>query len=178
MFSIPTPPVPQKQTQFGKRRCYDPSKKDKEALRWQIMQYAPKKPLEGAISMHLTFFMPIPKSVSKTVRQQMIDKIILPTTRPDFDNLSYIMTNAMNDLIYKDDSQIVKAYIEEYYGEEPRTVVEIKEIPGAFMPLAKGKSQKVISQNIATEIRSGKKPSQAAAIAYSVAGKSNKSKKK
>lgn len=34
------------------------------------------------------------------------------------------------------------------------------------MPLKPGKSQRVISQNIATEIRHGKDPKQAAAIAY------------
>ena len=46
------------------------------------------------------------------------------------------------------------------------------------MPLLPGKSKKVISKNIATEIRAGKPPKQAAAIAYSVAGKSRKKKKK
>lgn len=46
------------------------------------------------------------------------------------------------------------------------------------MPLKKGKSKADISANIATEIRAGKKPSQAAAIAYSVAGKSRKNPKK
>lgn len=39
------------------------------------------------------------------------------------------------------------------------------------MPLEHGSSQKVISNNIATEINAGKPPQQAAAIAYSVAGK-------
>lgn len=42
------------------------------------------------------------------------------------------------------------------------------------MPLKTGKSKKVISQNIATEIRAGKPVNQAAAIAYSKAGKSKK----
>lgn len=36
------------------------------------------------------------------------------------------------------------------------------------MPLIKSKSDKARSENIATEIRSGKKPSQAAAIGYAV----------
>ncbi|MET3232278.1 UNVERIFIED_ORG: 8-oxo-dGTP pyrophosphatase MutT (NUDIX family) [Burkholderia sp. 1263] len=40
------------------------------------------------------------------------------------------------------------------------------------MPLEKGSSQEAISENIATEIRAGKDPKQAAAIAYSVAGES------
>lgn len=41
------------------------------------------------------------------------------------------------------------------------------------MPLVKGKSKEAISKNIATEIRAGKDPKQAAAIAYSIAGESN-----
>lgn len=46
------------------------------------------------------------------------------------------------------------------------------------MPLKPGKSKKVISENIATEMEAGRPQDQAVAIAMSKAGKSKKKKKK
>ena len=46
------------------------------------------------------------------------------------------------------------------------------------MPLLTGSSKHIISENIRTEVNAGRPQRQAIAIAYSVAGKSKKPKKK
>lgn len=128
IFEINQPPRPQKQTQFtfrkGKAGAFDPSKHERTLLQWQIRPYAPKQPFEGPIQLDLTFYLPIPKS-SGIKTKQMISGIILPVKRPDIDNLSYLVVNAMKGIIYEDDSQIVDLNLHKRYGENPKTVVKV-----------------------------------------------------
>jgi Holliday junction resolvase RusA-like endonuclease len=127
LFEVFSAPIPQKQTQFIRATgiAYNPSKKDAERLRWQILPDAPQTPLEGAVEMHLTFYLPIPKSASNRLRTQMINGVVLPTKKPDFDNLAYLVTNALKGIVYRDDSQVTDCIIRKRYGERPRTVIKI-----------------------------------------------------
>src|SRR5580698_5800912 len=98
-FEIYGTPVAQKQTRFtcpcGKGHCYEPSEKDKKQIQWQIRPFAPEVPIAGPVEVTMAFIMPIPKGVSKAVREQMMNRVILPDKRPDEDNLAYLVTNAM-----------------------------------------------------------------------------------
>jgi Holliday junction resolvase RusA-like endonuclease len=137
IFTIHTPPVPQKKTRFtfrGKHpHAYNSSKKDLLALQWQIKAYAPKEPFLGPMQIEYTFYMPIPKHVSQIKRRQMLNNIIKHITKPDVDNLAYIVTNAMKGIIYKDDSQIVKKTEEKMYSDDPRIVVKVLDLNALFM---------------------------------------------
>lgn len=128
IFEIHALPKAQKQTQFCKGHAFDPSKIDRESVIWQIRPYAPKEPLQGPLNIDITFYLPIPKGTSNVRKKQMINNILYHVKRPDVDNLSYLVVNAMKDVMYEDDSQIVDLNIHKRYGENPKTVVKILEL--------------------------------------------------
>ena len=53
---------------------------------------------------------------------------IRPVKRPDWDNIGKIITDALNEVAYHDDAQIVEAIVEKYYSDNPRVEVTIKEL--------------------------------------------------
>ncbi len=128
IFEINTIPKPQKQTKFSSRGAYDPSKQYKQSLQWQMRPYAPKEPLHGPVKVHINFYMPIPKSATKSVKKQMINGVCVPVKRPDIDNMAYTVTNAMKELVYEDDSQIIDLVISKRYAEVPKIVVKVIEL--------------------------------------------------
>lgn len=127
IFEIYATP-PQKQTQFSRHGAYDPSKLDKQQIIWQIRPQAPKEPLKGAIAMELFFYRKIPVQTKPILRSQMITGVARPTTRPDIDNLAYLVTNALKGIVYLDDAQIVTLHLEKLYSENPRTVIKVREV--------------------------------------------------
>tara|TARA_R100000655_G_C2959426_1_gene188631 strand:- start:14 stop:427 length:414 start_codon:yes stop_codon:yes gene_type:complete len=114
---------------------YDPSKKDKKALLNKVLEYAPKKPLEGALQMILVFYMPRPKSHYRSGKYSHLLKDSSPTNHiktPDSDNLAKLVMDALDmGNFYKNDSQICQLQIEKLYTdveERPRTEVHIEHI--------------------------------------------------
>lgn len=85
-------------------------------------------PMEGELFLELKAYFSIPKSASKKKQAAMISEEIRPTKKPDIDNLVKTVTDALNTLAYKDDSQIVQASVGKYYSEQPRVEIIIQEI--------------------------------------------------
>jgi Holliday junction resolvase RusA-like endonuclease len=128
IFNIYGEPLVQKQTRFANGRAYDPSKRDKERIQWAVKPFAPDSPILGPIELTIMFFMRIPKATSGIRRKQMLNRLILPIKRPDADNLAYLVTNALKEIVYRDDSQVVAQHIYKVYGAEPKTVIQVREI--------------------------------------------------
>ena len=75
----------------------------------------------------VAFFAP-PKSVRKKQKQEMLANLILPTKKPDCDNIAKIVLDALNQIAYKDDSQVIELSVRKQYASEAKVSVHIEDI--------------------------------------------------
>jgi Holliday junction resolvase RusA-like endonuclease len=76
--------------------------------------------------MRIMAYYSIPSSASKKKRRMMIEKEIRPTKKPDADNIIKVVADSLNQVAYRDDSQIVDTMLRKYYSEQPRIEVVIQ----------------------------------------------------
>lgn len=69
-----------------------------------------------------------PKGKSKKVTEDMLNGRILPTKRPDADNVAKIILDGLNKVAWDDDTQVVEMMVTKRYAEEPLVAVIVEEI--------------------------------------------------
>ena len=84
-------------------------------------------PLEGQLKAKIIAYFSIPKSKSNKMKIKMAKGEIRPIKKTDGDNIIKSITDALNLIAYKDDSQLVDISISKYYSEVPRVEISIQE---------------------------------------------------
>ena len=79
----------------------------------------------GAVAIALVAVFEPPASWSKKARAAALAGEVVPTVKPDWDNLGKLVSDAMNAVVYKDDAQIFEAHISKRYGEVARVEVAV-----------------------------------------------------
>jgi Holliday junction resolvase RusA-like endonuclease len=127
-ITIPGEPVAKARPRVTKWGTYTPDKtKNYETLVKELFFIEHGQILlDGPLDVEIKAFFKIPKSTSKKKRYEMVQGILRPIKKPDVDNVIKSITDALNDLAYLDDKQIVKVTTEKLYSEEPRVEVEIR----------------------------------------------------
>jgi Holliday junction resolvase RusA-like endonuclease len=95
---------------------------------------------ETPVAITILAYYPIPKSCYKFYKRENVTRLtkegekmlrgeILPTKKPDLDNISKIICDAIthHGEIWDDDSQIVCSYLSKQYSEKPRVEVIVEE---------------------------------------------------
>lgn len=81
--------------------------------------------------MDIYAYFPIPKSMSKKNREMISNGDMLPTKKPDADNIAKVVCDALNGIAYRDDTQIVALHVyKQYISTEPFVEVRIAKTTG------------------------------------------------
>ena len=80
------------------------------------------------VRVEITAVYPTPKSATSTMRGKMASGEILPTVKPDWDNVGKIVCDALNGTAWHDDAQVTQATVFKVYGETPVVTIEIREV--------------------------------------------------
>ncbi|WP_026678196.1 RusA family crossover junction endodeoxyribonuclease [Fictibacillus gelatini] len=119
---------PRASTIQGRVRMYDPAKSReyKKYVKLVASQNAPAKLLEGPLVLNVKVYKPTLKSFSKKKKAAAERGEIRPTTKPDADNFVKAIKDACNQILWKDDSQIVDLHVSKFYSEKPRIEIMVE----------------------------------------------------
>ncbi|VFR81133.1 Phage Holliday junction resolvase [plant metagenome] len=87
-------------------------------------------PFTGPVRMEIDIVCPVPPSWSKVRQRRALAGEILPTVKPDGDNVEKAVKDGINGVVYRDDVQVVRDSKGKVYGEVPAVHVVITELQG------------------------------------------------
>lgn len=135
VFQVDGPPIGKGRPKFARRgnfvSAYTPTKtRDYED---QIREAAKKamgtsEPLETPVAAFIYITVPIPTSYPKKRFKACLEGSERPCKKPDCDNILKAYFDAMNEVVYKDDSQIVEIHAKKVYGTIGMVEVMVQEL--------------------------------------------------
>jgi len=122
-ITIPVKPKPKQSTRFGKFGAYGDKKvtRSETDIRWYLLQAkAPK--ITGPVKINLIFGIQKPKKFKKGLERY-------PVKPPDYDNLSKLVSDAAEGILYDNDKQICDAHVKKIWADaEPYIYICVQEL--------------------------------------------------
>lgn len=105
----------------GRTMSFTPAKTAnwEDSIRAQALRSRPGQLLDGPLVMEATFYLLRPKSKPKKVKY--------PDTKPDLDNLVKSVKDALEGIIYTNDSRIVEEVVRKRYDDPPRVEITVRQ---------------------------------------------------
>lgn len=133
IFIVPGTPVGKGRPKFARRgnfvTTYTPEKtasyenlvkvKAEEAM-------CGRNAIEGAVCVEISLYVTPPASWSQKKQRAALDGDVFPTSKPDVDNVIKGIFDAMNEIVWKDDKQVVDVVVRKRYAQTARAHVEVR----------------------------------------------------
>jgi Holliday junction resolvase RusA-like endonuclease len=76
----------------------------------------------------LDLYYSIAKSDSKKKKLMKLNNELRPNKKPDIDNVVKLVADALNEVAYKDDTQIIELECRKFYSDIPRIEITIEDL--------------------------------------------------
>lgn len=134
IFTVPGVPIgkgrPRVSTIAGRTRMHTPAKTASyEGLIAHEARIAMdgRELIAGPVDVLLEIKVPIPASWSQKKQRAAVDAYIRPTSKPDIDNTCKAIFDGLNQVVWKDDAQVVRLIVSKIYAGVPGVNVVITE---------------------------------------------------
>jgi Holliday junction resolvase RusA-like endonuclease len=134
MFNVPGKPKGKGRPRFARRgnfvKTYTDSKTADYEAQIKVAATAAmgsSEPLESPVSVYLYIRVPIPASASKKAKKAMLSGEVRPTKKPDIDNIAKSYLDALNGIVYLDDTQVISLHCTKVYSSDPGVNVMVRE---------------------------------------------------
>jgi Holliday junction resolvase RusA-like endonuclease len=124
-IEIPGEPIGKGRPRFGHGRTYSPEKTQRweQAAAWEARRQYDGEPMEGPLTLTVAAEFTIPKSWPKWRQEAAERGPVWHTIRPDASNVLKAVEDALQGVVYRDDSQIVAVAVQKTYSLDPKVVV-------------------------------------------------------
>lgn len=133
-FTVPGEPIgkgrPRATTRAGHAALYTPKK---TANYESLIAHAARQamagaaPVEFACAVQLSITCSVPVSWSKKKQAAALAGQVLPTKKPDTDNVVKAVFDGMNGVVWRDDVQAVDLFVRKRYGAAPCVHVRVSQ---------------------------------------------------
>ena len=132
-FMVEGTPIGKGRPKFARRgnfvSTYTPAKTRnyEDIIKAAATEAMTEPPIETPISVFVYIAVPVPVSYSKKRKASCLLGIEKPVKKPDIDNVAKCFLDAMNGIVYKDDSQVVSLHVTKEYGTVGMVEVLVRE---------------------------------------------------
>ena len=128
-FTIEGEPVGKGRPRHGKYKTYTPAKtKSVENNIAYLYKVNVGYYFEGYVKLKLDLYYSIAKSDSKKKKLMKLNNELRPNKKPDIDNVVKLVADALNEVAYKDDTQLIELECRKFYSDIPRIEITIEDL--------------------------------------------------